>query len=81
MPRTEWVKSSSAQGRSEQDQSLLVPAINLHVSEFLTGWEPCLGTTLPLHPVLHQLMDPVLIDDQRCAELPVLHVLFQTLRE
>lgn len=36
---------------------------------------------LPLHPVLHQLVDPILINDQRRAELSVLHVLLQTLWE
>lgn len=49
----------------------------------LSSWrdgQHCLGTTLPLHPILHQLMDPILINDQRGAELSVLHVLLQTLR-
>lgn len=80
MPRTEWVKSCSAQGWSEQEQPLLGPAINLCVVEFLEGWAALPGTRLPLHPVLHQLVDPILVDDQRCAELPVLHVLLQALQ-
>lgn len=80
MPRTKWVKSCSAQGWSEQEQPLLGPAINLCVAEFLEGWAALPGTRLPLHPVLHQLVDAVLIDDQRRAELSVLHVLLQALQ-
>lgn len=44
-------------------------------------WLSTAGSQCCLHAVVHQLVGPVLIDDQRCTELPLLHQLLQPLAE